>query len=433
MVKPDEREQSTARETAAQGNEIAHQHGATAKRARDPSAATGSDAIPSKGISAQATVGAPDIDAEVPDAPTGSLFGAPADDSDNPYGRPGLPISRHSAIYRGFWTTIGVALGVLVALSVREAATVLELILISIFLAVGLNPIVEFLIRRGWKRAWAVLIVALVIIVIVTVVVTVLIGVLRDQIINLIDSAPRLLHRLLRHRSIAEIDSKYHLISSLQRKLEDPNLAENAFGGVYNVGLNLLAALANTLIVFVLTLYFLAALPQLKRATFSLAPSSRRDRVGHLGDEILRRVGRYVIGATMVALIAGTVTVLFLVSVGLSQYALPLAIMVALLDLVPLVGSISGAAIVCVVCLANSLSTGLAALIFYLIYETLEGYVVYPRVMRSSVDVPEYLTIVAVLLGGAVAGVLGALLALPIAAAGLLLVREVWVRRQDDS
>jgi predicted PurR-regulated permease PerM len=140
-----------------------------------------------------------------------------------------------------------------------------------------------------------------------------------------------------------------------------------------------------------------------------------------------------VIGAFLVALLAGTVTTLFLVSVGLSQYALALALAVALLDLIPLVGAITGAAIVCVVCLADSLAVGVAALIFYLIYETLEGYVIYPRVMRSSVDVPEYVTIVAVLLGGAVAGIVGALLALPMAAAILLIGREVWVRRQDTA
>jgi predicted PurR-regulated permease PerM len=98
---------------------------------------------------------------------------------------------------------------------------------------------------------------------------------------------------------------------------------------------------------------------------------------------------------------------------------------------VPLVGSLLGAGIVTIVGVANSLPIGIACVCFYLVYETLEGYVIYPRVMRSSVDVPEYVTIVAVLLGGSVAGVVGALLALPIAAAGLLIVREVWVRRQS--
>jgi predicted PurR-regulated permease PerM len=202
---------------------------------------------------------------------------------------------------------------------------------------------------------------------------------------------------------------------------------------VFNVGLTVLHWMINLIIIYVLTLYFLAALPVIKRTLYGLAPASRRERVGQLGDEILRRVGRYVIGVFLVATLAGTVSLIFMFSVGLGQYALPLAGLVALLDLVPLVGSILGASIVTIVGLANSLPIGIACIVFYVIYETLEGYVIYPRVMRSSVDVPEYVTIIAVLLGGAVGGIVGALLALPIAAAGLLLVREVWLRRQDQS
>ena len=371
-----------------------------------------------------------DAAAEAP--PAGSLFEQVEEsERDESFGRLGPPISRHSAFYRGFFGTVGVLLAVLVALAVREATDSLVLIVIAAFLAVGLHPIVEWLIRRGVKRAWAVLIVALIIVGIVVGIAFVVGGVLRDQITTLIDDAPKLLNDLRKHKTIAHLDHKYHIISSIEDKLKSPNFAEKYFGGFFNVGLSVLPAVVDTVIVFILTLYFLAALPTLKRTMYSLAPASRRERVGQLGDEIFRRVGRYVIGAFLVALMAGTVTTLFLICVGLGEYALPLALGVALLDLIPLVGSITGAAIVVVVCLANSLEVGLAALIFYVVYETIEGYVIYPRVMRSSVDVPEYVTIVAVLLGGAVGGVLGALLALPMAAAILLIGREVWVRRQD--
>jgi predicted PurR-regulated permease PerM len=189
--------------------------------------------------------------------------------------------------------------------------------------------------------------------------------------------------------------------------------------------------LASALVVFVLAVYFLAELPRIKRRLYSLAPASRRERVSSLGDEIIRRVGGYVVGATLVAVIAGTVTFVLLLCVGLGEFAVPLALAVALLDLVPLIGSLLGAGTVTLVGFATSLPVGIACLIVYLVYEPIEGYVIYPRLMRSSVQVPEYVTIVAVLIGGAVAGILGALLALPIAAAVLLLVREVWVRRQD--
>ncbi|HEY2298560.1 MAG TPA: AI-2E family transporter [Jatrophihabitans sp.] len=365
----------------------------------------------------------------------GSLYDPIPDstDDDNPYGRPGRPISRQSAFYKGFAATLGVLVALAIGFAVREVSSVLVLVLIAVFLAVGLNPIVEFAIRRGMKRAWAVLFVTLLALCFLSVAVFVVGGVLRAQVTTLINDAPHLLDDLRKHKTIAHLDAKYHILSSIETKLKKPDFITDAFGGVFNVGLTVLNAVVTTVVVMILTIYFLAGLPTLKRALYSLAPATRRDRVGQLGDEILRRVGRYVIGAFSVALLAGTVSLVFLLSVGLAQYALPLALMVAILDLIPLVGSITGAALVSIVGLANSLSIGIACIVFYLIYETLEGYVIYPRVMRSSVDVPEYVTIIAVLAGGALGGVVGALLALPIAAALLLIVREVWVRRQDVS
>ena len=364
----------------------------------------------------------------------GSLFEhARVDEGENRYGTPGPPFSRNSPFYRGFWAALGVLLVFVLAVAIHEASTALTLVVVSAFLAVGLNPIVELLLRRGWQRGWAVLVVALLVLGVVSLVVFLLVGLLRNQILSFIDDAPHLLDDLRRNKSIAHLDAKYHIISNLETKIEAPDFAQKTFGGIFNVGLSVFKAVGETVVVYVLTLYFLAALPQLKRAIYSLAPASRRTRVGQLGDEILRRVGRYVIGAFLVALLAGTVSAIFLLIVGLGEYALPLAVMVAVLDLVPLVGSLLGASIVSIVGFANSLPIGIACVIFYIVYETLEGYVIYPRVMRSSVDVPEYVTIMAVLIGGSVEGVLGALLALPVAAAGLLIVREVWVRRQNTT
>jgi predicted PurR-regulated permease PerM len=364
----------------------------------------------------------------------GSLFGPPREkDADNPYGEPGPPMSKSSAFYRGFVGAVGVLLALALALIVREVQSVLVLILVATFLALGLNPIVEVLLRRGFKRGWAVLVVALLVLGALALVAFVLVGVLQDQVAGFIRHLPHLLRNLRQHATIRHLEQKYHVIEKLEHKLRNPDLGGDLLRDVFNSGLNVLRGVLDAVVLFVLTMYFLAALPQLKRAMYSLAPASRRGRVGRLGDEILRRVGGYVIGAFLVALLAGTVTALLLVSVGLGQYALPLALIVAMLDLVPLVGSIIGASSVCVVGLATSLHVGIACIVFYLIYEPLEGYVIYPRVMRSSVDVPEYVTIMAVLLGGTLGGIVGALLALPIAAAVLLLVREVWVRRQDAS
>lgn len=376
------------------------------------------------------------IDVTTAGAVVESLFDADADETvnaANPFGVPGRPVSRTSAFYRGFVGTLGVLAALALGLALREIDSVITLVIVSAFLAVGLNPIVELMIRHGVRRRWAVAIVAIGGLVAVALIMAVLVGAVRDQVASFVDDVPHLIDDLRSHKTIRHLDEKYHLLSNLQTKLQSPDLFENVFGGVFEFGVSVLGALLNAVIIYVMTVYFLAALPQMKRAAYSLVPASRRQRVGHLGDEILRRVGGYVVGAVLVALCAGTLTYILLWCVGLGHYALPLALFVAVLDLVPLVGSVTGAGVVCVVGLATSLHVGIACLIFYLIYEPLEGYVIYPRVMRSSVDVPEIVTIVAVLVGGALAGIVGALLALPIAAAVLLLVREVWVRRQDAS
>jgi predicted PurR-regulated permease PerM len=362
-----------------------------------------------------------------------TLFEPPEDglDADHRFGEPGPRVARDGPYFRGFVGALGVLTAVALAVALREVESVLVLILVSIFLAVGLNPLVELMIRRGFRRSWAVLVVALIVLGIVALVVVELIGAVGHQVASFVDHAPHLIRDLRSHKSIARLDDRYHFLSALQNKLQEPDLLDKTFGGAFNVGLSVLGAVVNTVIVIVMTVYFLAALPKIKRAGYSLVPASRRVRVAHLGDEVLRRVGGYVIGAVLVALLAGTMTLILLLSVGLGQYALPLALLVALLDLVPLVGSLTGAALVTVIGLATSLHVGIACLIFYLIYEPIEGYVIYPRVMRSSVDVPEILTIVAVLLGGTFGGIVGALLALPVAAAVQLVVQEVWIRRQD--
>jgi predicted PurR-regulated permease PerM len=354
-------------------------------------------------------------------------------DEQHPFGAPGAPISRHSPFFVGFWAGLGALTALLVGLAVREAKSVIVLLLVSVFLAVGLNPIVEWMDHRGLRRRWAVLVVTLGVLALVALFVVSLVPVLRDQLNSIIENAPGWLDDLRHNRTINSLDGKYHIIDKLTRKLQDPDLAQQIFGSLYSVGLAVLSALLNAFLVFVMTLYFLAGLPQIKRACYSLAPASRRDRVTQLGDEILRKVGGYVAGAFVVALCAGTSTFVFLEIGGLGTYALALALIVMVLDVIPLVGATIGAAIVTIIGFATSIGLGIACLIFYIIYQQVENYVIYPRVMRSSVDVPAVVTVIAVLLGGTLLGIVGAILAIPLAAAILLLVREVVLRRQEAS
>jgi predicted PurR-regulated permease PerM len=355
----------------------------------------------------------------------------PDHDSADPFGTPGDPISRHSPFFMGFFGGIGLLVAIVLGLAVHEVRSALVLIVVSMFLAVGLNPLVEWFMHRGFRRPWAVSAVALCVLGFVTLFLVALVPVLRDQITALIDAVPGWLDDLRRNKSVQDLDQKYDIIDTLKSKIQSADFAQTAFGSVFTVGLAVLNALFNAFLIFVLTLYFLAALPTIKRAAYSLAPATRRERVAFLGDEILRSVGGYVSGVFVVATCAGVSSFIFLELVGLGDYAVALALVVALLDFIPLIGATLGAIVVTIIGLANSVPIAIACVVFFVAYQQVENYVIYPRVMRSSVDVPGVVTVIAVLLGGSLMGVVGAMLAIPTAAAMLLLVREVWVRQQD--
>ncbi|MET9317281.1 AI-2E family transporter [Kribbella sp. NPDC003505] len=348
-------------------------------------------------------------------------------------GTPGPPLRRGNPFTFGFFA----ALGVLVAWGLWNAAgqarSVLILLLVSMFIAVGLNPLVEWFMRRGLKRGLSVGVVFLLMILAVAGVGFAIVPVVTDQINSLIKNAPEWLDLLTKSKTLNELDNKYHFIQKAQDYIQDPALAQRAFGGILGVGRVVAGALFNTFTILVLTLYFLASLPSVKRAAYSLVPRTRRTRVSILGDEVLGRVGGYVSGQFMVALCAGICMFIFLEIIGLREYAVALAIVVMFCDFIPMVGGLIGVVVVALIGFTAGLWIGIACLIYGIIYQQVENYIVAPRIMRRAVDIPGAVTVIAALLGGALLGVVGALLAIPSAAAILLIIREVWVRKADAS
>jgi predicted PurR-regulated permease PerM len=255
--------------------------------------------------------------------------------------------------------------------------------------------------------------------------------VIADQVHALSDNVPQWADQLQHNQLVKRLDHQYDLVDKVREYVAKGNFVSALFGGAIGVGLAVLGALLNGFIVLVMTLYFLASLETTAAAFYRLAPASRRDRVSRLGNHIIRSVGGYVSGAFIVALCAGISSLIFLFVAGLGQYAVALAFVVALLDVIPMIGATIGAVIVSAIAFATDWKIGLACVVFYLVYQQVENYVIYPRVMSKSVDVPGVVTVIAALVGAGLFGVVGALLAIPTAAALLMLVREVWVKRQD--
>ncbi|MFL6003768.1 MAG: AI-2E family transporter [Nocardioides sp.] len=368
-------------------------------------------------------------------ATPGPATGATATEENAPprpaLGVPGKPLERHSPFYIGFFGGLGALLAYFLGTQLLAISSVLVLVVVAMFLAAGLNPAVEFFVRRGLRRSYAVLAVIVIVLLALVLFVLAIVPVISDQVAAITENAPEWFSELQRNRQIQDLNQKYDLLDRAESYVEQGGFTSSLFGGVLGVGLAVLSTLLNAFIVVVLTLYFLSSLQSIKTALYRLAPQSRRDRVTKLGDRVLGGVSGYVSGAFVVATCAGLSSLIFLVAVGLGKYAVALAFVVALLDVIPMIGATIGAVIVSAIGFATDVRIGLACVIFYVIYQQLENYVIYPRVMSKSVDVPGAVTVIAALVGAALLGVVGALLAIPTAAAILMLTREVFIRRQD--
>lgn len=351
-------------------------------------------------------------------------------DEDNPFGRPGRPLSRRSPFFLGLFGALGVATAYLLVEAVIGAQQVLVLLLIALFLALGLDPSVSALERRGLSRGASIGIVFLVVILFFLAFVAAIVPLIVHQATTLTKQLPDYLTQLQHNATVAKLDRRLHFLAKAQDYVRRPDFGTKAFGGFVGIGRVVLSTTLSALTVLILTLYLLGSLPTIKETAYRLMPRSRRARVQLLGDEILGKVGGYVAGALTIAAIAGGSALAFLL-VTRAPYPLALAMLIAITDLIPLIGATVGAVAVTVICLFASIPLGIASLIFFVAYQQLENYLIYPRVMGRTVDVSPAATIIAALIGGALLGILGALLAIPLAAAISLILREVVMPRQD--
>jgi predicted PurR-regulated permease PerM len=304
----------------------------------------------------------------------------------------------------------------------------LILIVLALVFALGLDPMVSWLGRHGWRRSWGVAAVTSGFLLIVIGVFAVIIPPIVAQVGQLSRAIPGLLQELQdRSSTLGRLNSHYHVLDSVKSSFSGGG-GGVPLGGVLNIGLAVFGTLTAAVTVLVLTVYFLANLPTIRRVLYRMFPASRRDRARQLGDEISARVGGYVLGNLLTSVIAGLGTFVFLEIVRV-PYAVALGVLVAVLDLIPVVGSTIGGILVTLVALSVSTAVAIASLVFYVAYRLLEDYLLVPRVMNRAVDVPPVLTIVALIIGGALLGIVGAFLAIPAAAAVQLVVtRVVWPR-----
>jgi len=312
-----------------------------------------------------------------------------------------------------------------------HARSVLVLVGLALFLAAGLDPAVTWLTNHGLRRWQAVLVTLVVLAGVVAGFLAAAIPPLAAQTTALVNELPKYLHTLQDHNSqIGKLDAQYHIQDRIRNLLQTKG--GSLIGGVLGAGEVVLSTFSAILVVAVLAIYFLADMPRIKLLAYRLAPHSRRARVILIGDEVFAKVGGFVLGNFVTSIIAGVGTYIWLVIFGV-PYPILLGLLVAFLDLIPVIGSTIGGAIVTLVALTVSLPVAIATLGFYIAYRLAEDYFVVPRVMGKTVQVPGAVSVIAVLVGGALMGIIGALVAIPAAAALRLVLQEVVFRKLDDS
>jgi predicted PurR-regulated permease PerM len=350
------------------------------------------------------------------------------DGTDESLGGLGRPFDHRSPFFIGLNAALGVAVAYLFVRGLADITTVLVIIGLALFLAIGLNPIIDVLMRHRLRRGLAVAIVTLGFVIVIVGFVLAGAGPVSHEIQKFVKNYPRYRANIAAGKGWAgKLAVKFHLTSYVKSKSKFKLPAE----GVLGAGKMLLSLGVATVSVIALTIYFLIALPGVKKLWLSLVPRSRRERVSLLTEEVFTRVGGFMLGNLLTSLISGVGTFVWLLAFGIPDAAL-LALVVALFDLIPMVGSTIAGLLVSIVAFTKGVPIGVATLAFYVAYRYLEDYLLNPRVMKRTVKVSPGLTIIATLVGGTLLGLVGALVAIPLAATIQLLLEEVAMPRQNQ-
>jgi predicted PurR-regulated permease PerM len=334
-----------------------------------------------------------------------------------------------------FIATLGVLGGLVLGSAIASITTIIIYIVLALFVSLGLDPIVRMLERRGVKRGGGIAIVFGVFALLALGFFVFVLPPILAQVGEFITSFPQAV------KDVVESDWFLALAPDLQdavaaglleisEALAKPETIAAISGGALAVGVGIVNGITAAFIVIALTLYFLSSLTGMKKALYDLAPARDRATLSDMTERITASVGSSLLGSvTLSAINAGVVFALH-VLIGLPFAAL-MAFIAFVITLIPLFGSVIFWILATGVALFSSPAQALIFFVAYLIYIQIESYVVSPRVMNRAVSIPAALVLIGALVGGALMGVIGVLVALPIMASMLLILREIVVPKQN--
>ncbi|WEK13246.1 MAG: AI-2E family transporter [Candidatus Microbacterium phytovorans] len=370
-------------------------------------------------------------------SPAAAADGAPPTDAllvpEQPVRSVGALIQRPFVL--GFLVVLGGLLAVGLTSAIADLATIWIYIAFALFAALGLDPLVRRLERRGVGRAWGIVIVYFVFAIVMVGVLWLVIPTVVGQIAQFIRDLPSTIAGFQQTDFYLWARDQFGdqvpaLLNEIQRFLSDPANLAAIGGGVLQIGVSIGTTISGIIIIIVLSLYFLASLPEVKQAFYRLVPARNRPLTAELTEEITASVGGYLGGMIILAFFNSLVTFLLYSVLGL-PFPLLLAVVSFCITIIPLVGTVLFWGIGSVVALFTNPLSALVFAAAYLVYMQLEAYVLTPRVMNKTIAVPGSLVVIGALVGGTLMGLLGALVAIPVTASLLLVLKKVWIPRQD--
>jgi len=332
---------------------------------------------------------------------------------------------------------LGIVLATLAILTfVYLAWHIITWILVAIFLALALNPAVEKFERRGMRRGYASATVFLLALAAIVGLGFLVLPPLVRQVTDFIQAVPDLVDDLVAGRgALGFLQRDYHIVDRIRAAIED-----NGVGGVLGVtapaiavAQSLFSVIIGSVAIAFLTYFMLLDGPRMVERFYAVLPESARPRWQRVGHEIYRTVGGYVTGNILISVIAGVAAMVALFAVG-SSYSVALAVVVAILDLVPLAGATMAAVIVSTVVFVElGWVRGVIIIVFFLLYQQLENHVLQPIIYGRTVQLSPLIVLIAVLIGAELAGILGALAAIPVAGIIQAIGREILRYRSEAS
>ncbi len=325
---------------------------------------------------------------------------------------------------------VAIAASIYFLFRIRE---VVGLVFVSVFLAIALGPAVDALDRR-MPRGFAIAIVYVGLLIAIFGIGLLLVPPVVDGVEEVASDAPGYITDLRASDTLREYDDKYRITAELQKQAETlPEKLGSAAGALQDVTVGVFTALVHLVTVLVMTAFLLADGKRIVRWIEEQLNPLRAKRFRRVGDDIYKAVGGYVIGNFAISFIAGLLTYIVLRILDV-PFAVPLAVLVAFLDLIPLVGATIGGVIVALVCLAaGGVTPAIIYTVFLIVYQQAESHLLQPFIYGKTVALHPLIVIIAILIGASLLGVLGALVAIPVAAAVQIVVRDWWHYRERPS